>query len=184
MNLNEWFEKGLEVEEYAAPLDTHKEGFYHIYHHFTPPEDNSFFQSLKDKKWRALVLAEVWCGHCMLNIPVFLRIAEKADMPVRFLRRDENLALMDQYLTNGKRTIPIFIFIDENGNEVAKWGPMAEKTREFVTPLREQLPPKDADNYEEKFKEMVEHVAKAFRENSEFWDGVYESMKTTLEKSM
>src|SRR5690625_6161251 len=53
----------------------------------------------------------------MLNIPIFLKIAEIANMPVRFLNRDENLELMDEYLTNGNRVIPIFIFIDEDGNE-------------------------------------------------------------------
>ncbi len=76
----------------------------------------------------------------MLNIPVLLRLSEKTNTPVRFLPRDENLELMDQYLTNGKsRTIPIFIFIDNDGNEVAKWGPIAERTKQFVDQYRESF---------------------------------------------
>ena len=40
---------------------------------------------------------------------------------------------MDQYLTNGTaRSIPIFIFIDEKGEEKAVWGPRAKEVQEIV----------------------------------------------------
>lgn len=183
MELNQWFEKGISPATYMEDLEKHKEGFLHIYENFTLPRDDDFFRSLKERNLRVIILAEVWCGHCMLNIPVLLRLAEKTEMPVHFLRRDENLELMDQYLTNGKsRTIPIFIFIDENGNEVAKWGPIAERTKQFITPLKDELPSKDAADYEEKFTKLIEFTAKSFKENSDFWYGAYESMKNTLEE--
>ena len=48
------------------------------------------------------------------------RISEVANIEMSLLIRDENLELMDQYLTNGTaRAIPIFIFIDKDGNEQA-----------------------------------------------------------------
>ena len=50
------------------------------------------------------------------------RISEVANIDMSLLIRDENLELMDQYLTNGTaRAIPIFIFIDKDGNEQAVW---------------------------------------------------------------
>jgi len=180
MGLNKWFEKGLLPEEYKNQLTDHKENFFTIDRNFQLPEDEEFFSTLKAKNLRAIVLAEVWCGHCMLNIPIFLKIAEKADMPVRFLNRDENLELMDQYLTNGNRVIPIFIFIDEEGNEVTTWGPMAETTRKFVAPLRENLPPKDDETYDEKFRELIKTTTKEFTTNEQLWLGVFESFKATL----
>src|SRR5699024_2702448 len=158
-----------------------KNGHLTIDRHFKLPKDQTFIQSLQKDHLRVIILAEVWCGHCMLNIPILLHLAKKADMPVRILPRDSHLELMDQYLTNGNRTIPIFIFINEDGKEVAKWGPMAEKTRAFVAPLREKLPEKDADHYDEKFQEMVAITSKAFREDENLWKGVYESIKETLE---
>jgi thiol-disulfide isomerase/thioredoxin len=182
MNVQEWYEKGLAPEEYRKTLDYHKEGFERIYQEFSPPEDESFFQSVKDKHLRALAIAEPWCGHCMLNVPVLLRLAEKTGMPVRFLLRDQNLELMDQYLTNGKRVIPIFIFMDENGNEVAKWGPITESTKKFVDGFKKDLPAKDDPGYDEKFKAMVKQTAKAFRENPDFWNNSYEDMKKALQK--
>lgn len=181
MSLNTWYDKGLQPDEYMARLEKHKDNFHHIYNHFKPPADEDFFKSAREKNLRVVALAEVWCGHCMLDIPILLRIAEKADISVRFLPRDENLELMDQYLTNGNRVIPIFIFIDKDGNEVGKWGPIAESVREFVSQYREKLPSKDADDYEEKFREMVKITSKAFRESESIWNNVYESIKETID---
>lgn len=181
MSLNDWFDKGLLPDEYMEHLDKHKEGFHQIYNNFKLPEDDDFFASLKEKNVRTVALAEVWCGHCMLDIPILLKIAEKVDMPVRFLPRDENLELMDQYLTNGNRVIPIFIFINEAGEEVGKWGPMAPGVREFVSQYREKLPPKDSPEYEEKFQEMIGITGKAFREDESLWQEVYRSIKETLQ---
>lgn len=183
MSLHEWFEKGLTPEQYMETLDKHKDAFHHIYEHFNISNDEDFFTDLKDKKLRAVILAEPWCGHCMLNIPILLHLAKKADMPVKFLLRDENLELMDQYLTNGKsRTIPIMIFINEDGEEVAKWGPIASTTKQFVDRHRIDLPEKDAKDYEDKFKAFIEVIAKEFQENGSIWDGVYTSIKNTLTK--
>ncbi|RST72729.1 thioredoxin family protein [Siminovitchia acidinfaciens] len=180
MNLNEWFDKGLTTEQYIEDLEYHKDSFLHIYENFQPPADEGFFNKIKGKNLRVVALAEVWCGHCMLNVPVLLRLAEKTEMDVRLLPRDQHLDLMDQYLTNGNRVIPIFIFIDENGEQVAKWGPITESTKAFVGEFKKDLPSKDDDSYEEKFKSMIKIVAKTFKENSDFWNDSYESMKETL----
>ncbi|AOV08116.1 thioredoxin family protein [Sporosarcina ureilytica] len=183
VGLNEWFNKGLTPEQYMETLDKHKEAFNHIYESFSVENDETFLQQLNEKNVRAVVLAEPWCGHCMLNIPVLLRLSEKANMPIKFLLRDENLELMDQYLTNGKsRTIPIMIFINENGDEIAKWGPIADKTKQYVDELRKDLPPKESEEYDEKFKELIAITGKEFKENADLWNGAYISMKETLSK--
>lgn len=181
MNLNKWYEKGMTAISYIENMDKLKKNSLHIYENFTPPVDEVFLQSLKKKSLRVIVLAEEWCGHCMLDIPILLRLTEQVDIPVRFLLRDDNLELMDQYLTNGKsRTIPIFIFIDEQGHEVAKWGPIAAYTKQFVDKHSANLPAKNADDYQEKFVEMVKYMARVFRDQTEFWDEVYQSIKQTL----
>src|SRR5690625_7153923 len=94
----------------------------------------------------------------MLDVPIMFRLAEKTNMPVSVLVRDDNLDLMDQYLTNEKRVIPIFIFINENGEEVAKWGPFAPEIKEYVDNLNRDMPPKDDPNFDEAFKSLIEEV--------------------------
>lgn len=182
MDLNKWYDKGLTKKEYMDLLDKHRDGFMNIYNTFELPKDEDFVASLRNKKLRVVVLAEVWCGHCMLDIPILLHLAEAANLPVRFLLRDDNLELMDQYLTNGKsRTIPIMIFIDREGNQVAKWGPIAPEVKEFTSQYRDHLPAKDDSAYEEKFNEMIKATAKEFKENPSIWNAVYNDIKKSLE---
>jgi thiol-disulfide isomerase/thioredoxin len=180
MDLDQWFDKGLTPDQFIASFDKHAEGFHQIYDRFGLPDDDDFFRIVKEKKLRAVVLAEVWCGHCMLNIPVLLRLADRVDMPVRFLPRDANLELMDQYLTNEKRIIPIFILIDEAGNEVATWGPKTDYTDQFVREHTQDLPAKDAADYKEVFTEKIQFITKAFCEDNAFWHATYEDLKKTL----
>jgi len=183
MELNQWFQKGLTPEAYIQSMEKHKENLLHIYDHFTPPEENTFFKSLQEKNLRVIALTEDWCGDAMLNIPILLRVAEKTDMPVRMVLRDSNLELMDQYLTNGKsRSIPIFIFINEDGEEVTTWGPRTEKIQAFSEEQRKKLPPSDAEDYKEKFQELILFMSKTFCTETSYWEEVYKSLKDTLQK--
>lgn len=183
MNLNEWYQKAMSPDTYIESMDKHKENLLHVYDHFTIPNDEDFFKNLEKRNLRAIVLTEDWCGDAMLNVPILLRLTEAADIDVRMLLRDQNLELMDQYLTNGKsRSIPIFIFIDEDGEEVAKWGPRAEKIQKFSDESRNNLPSQDTEDYKGKFSEMILFMTKSFRDNTDFWDEVYSSLKKTLEK--
>ena len=90
---------------------------------------------------------------------------------------------MDQYLTDEKRFIPIFIFIDEAGNEIGKWGPMAPVVKAYTDELKKDIPPKDAADYEEKFKVMIGKTSKRFTEDVDLWHDVYLDIKKTIEES-
>ncbi|MYL57089.1 thioredoxin family protein [Virgibacillus halodenitrificans] len=183
MELNDWFNKGILPDDYIESMQTHRENLLHIYDNFQLPEDQAFFDALKKQNLRVIVLTEDWCGDAMLNIPILLRLSEAANINVRMLLRDQNLELMDQYLTNGKsRSIPIFIFLDAEGNEVAKWGPRAEKVQQFVGHSKKALPQEDAEDFKEKFNEMLFFITKSLRDNTDFWEDVYLSLKNELNK--
>lgn len=181
MTLNEWFEKATSPDDYIKGMKTNKEGLLSIYDYFQLPNDKALFERIQSQNLRAIVLTEDWCGDAMLNVPILLRVAKEANINVRMLLRDENLELMDQYLTNGSaRSIPIFIFIDKNGKEVGKWGPRAQAIQRFVDESRAKLPPEDAPDRKEKEQEMYMFMNKSFRDNHDFWDEVYESLKDEL----
>lgn len=177
MNLNTWFEKGITPTEYKATLTNHKEAFNHIYKNFSFPEiDQTKLNEIKNQNLRVLIIAQEFCGHCMLDVPIMHRLAERTDMPVSMLIRDDHLDLMDQYLTNEKRIIPIFIFINEAGEEVAKWGPYAPEIKAFMDELREDLPAKDEPDFEEAFQSLVQKVGATFKNDEKFWNYVYEDI--------
>lgn len=184
MTLQDWFEKGMDAKTYIDSMKTNKEELLSIYERFqVPKQDEERFEQLKPKHLRVIVLTEDWCGDAMVNVPILLRICEKADIEARMLLRDQNLALMDRYLTDGtKRAIPIFIFIDEEGNEYAVWGPRAPKVQKYVEEERAKLPPKNSPEFEEKQKEMYRAFKQRFTTDEAMWSHIYDSMMECLMK--
>jgi hypothetical protein len=77
-----------------------------------------------------MVLSEVSCGDSAQSIPVLAAIARLNPLiTLRVLFRDENLDIMDQYLTNGTRGIPKLVAFTEGGAELFQWGPRPEPAR-------------------------------------------------------
>jgi hypothetical protein len=73
-----------------------------------------------------LIITEGWCGDAAQNIPVIEKIAAEnpENIETRYVLRDENLELMDKYLTYNARSIPKLIALDaETLEEVGAWGP-------------------------------------------------------------
>jgi len=96
-------------------------------------------RSVKQKMiW--LIITEGWCGDAAQNIPIIEKIAlESANIETRYVLRDENLELMDAYLTNNARSIPKLICLDaETLEEVGTWGPRAQAAMDYFYEMREQ----------------------------------------------
>jgi hypothetical protein len=82
---------------------------------------------------RLLAIAEDWCGDASNTLPVLARLAELAHgVELRLIRRDEHPELMDRYLTNGSRSIPIVIALDERFQEIGHWGPRPRVLQHWV----------------------------------------------------
>jgi hypothetical protein len=90
-------------------------------------------QGLKGKQvW--LVISEAWCGDAAQNLPILHLMAEQTpNIELHIVLRDENLELIDQYLTNGGRSIPKLIMLDaETLTELATWGPRPAGAQELL----------------------------------------------------
>ena len=72
-----------------------------------------------------VVITEGWCGDAAYNMPMLAAIEKifPQKLVLRIFLRDTNLELMDAYLTDGGRSVPKVIVLDEHMNEVATWGP-------------------------------------------------------------
>lgn len=83
--------------------------------------------------WHLLAISEDWCGDASNTLPVVARLAEASPrLEMRVVKRDENLDLMDRHLTDGSRSIPVVVVLDEDLEPVADWGPRPEELQEFV----------------------------------------------------
>lgn len=81
-----------------------------------------------------LFIAEAWCGDVSQNLPVIKKIACLNPLiKLKIILRDENENIMNEFLTNGGKAIPICLIIDEvNLDVIAKWGPRPAPAQEIV----------------------------------------------------
>ena len=182
MTLNKWFEKGQTFEQYRTSMEVNQAEVTAVYEQVQlNDEDQRFLTDLRQRNWRGIVLTADWCGDAALNVPIIQRMAEGSDIELRFLIRDENLELMNQYLTNGtSRSIPIFIFIDKEGNEVRVWGPRADEIQQLVTSLRNNLPESNSPDFEEKQTNMYREFKQKITTDPNMWRTVIDSVKVKL----
>lgn len=85
-----------------------------------------------------LVLSEGWCGDAAQNLPALEKIAEHSHgkIHLRVLLRDENTELMDQWLTNGGRSIPKLIQLNAAFEVTGSWGPRPAEAQAMVEAAR------------------------------------------------
>ncbi len=130
----------LSYEAFVAASEQHKglwEGIYRI----VRVPDWAFQAVPLGTKRRLLVIAEDWCGDASSTIPILARFADAAPgIELRLLRRDEHPELMDRYLTNGSRSIPIVIVLDEAYRELGHWGPRPSVLQAWVMENRPVIP--------------------------------------------
>lgn len=99
-----------------------------------------------DKKATWLVLTEGWCGDAAQSLPVINKMAqENENIDLKIVLRDENDELMNEFLTNGGKSIPKLIALDENNEVVSSWGPRPSIPTAMVNEYKEKHGSLDAD---------------------------------------
>ncbi|MGB1209942.1 thioredoxin-like protein [Lacinutrix venerupis] len=101
-----------------------------------------------------LVLTESWCGDAAHIMPVINKVAELNDnIDYKVVLRDENEALMNQFLTNGGQSIPKLVMIDNLTNKViSSFGPRPSKATKLVNDYK-----KEHGTLTPEFKEELQH---------------------------
>jgi hypothetical protein len=92
-----------------------------------------------DKKLNWLVITEAWCGDAAQICPVIAKLATlTSNIDLKFILRDEHPEIMEMYLTNGGKSIPILVCLDaENKMPLGHWGPRPKKAQEMVLEHKE-----------------------------------------------
>ena len=87
---------------------------------------------------RMLVLNEFWCGDGAQILPVHeaIVLVSGGALDVRVLMRDDNLEVMDLFLTNGGRSIPKTVLLDEVGQVLGTWGPRPQEAMDLVKRIK------------------------------------------------
>jgi len=119
-----------------------------------PSEIKQAFENFNgNQTW--LVLTESWCGDAAQSMPMMRALTELTpNIDFRVAHRDENLSLMNHFLTNEAMSIPKLIVMDNETQEIiSDWGPR----------------PSVATNMVEKFKNENGALTPEFKRDLQVW---------------
>ena len=104
-------------------------------------ETKSAIENLKhDYIW--LVISEGWCGDAAQLLPIMYKIAaiDTKKIDLRIVFRDQNLELMNHFLTNKAQAIPKLIIINKNTTQVENhWGPRPFGATELINNYKKEF---------------------------------------------
>ena len=75
-------------------------------------------------------ITDDWCIDSAYSLPLLHWISSRrSDIRLQIGLKNDNLQVLDQYLTDGARSIPKLIIENQAGETVAVWGPQPEEIR-------------------------------------------------------
>lgn len=182
-NLADKLNTGLTPQQFMDRMTKNKEQFIEWGEAFTWPsaEDQEFFQSLSHRDdLRCLILAADWCGDVVHNVPVVFRALSETEMPVEVLIIEENLDVMDQFLTMGGRAIPIVIFTDTGGYVLGQWGPRTKYIQEPMVQFKAGNPDRNASDYVEKIQIVRQEIKQRYGTGTEYQAVIIQELRDLL----
>ena len=124
-----------EIKKYGdKKLNLHR--MTRIEKHYSVSEEskNLILQIDKPQTW--MIISETWCGDSAQNIPFLAKMAEaNSNINLKIILRDAHPEIMDLYLTNGTRSVPILVALDEMESEFFRWGPRPQEAKQLVDDL-------------------------------------------------
>lgn len=130
----------LTFEQFMAQVrPVHQALWQGIYRHATAPEWAA--ELVNGRKLHLLAITEDWCLDTSNTIPFLARVTESVPgVDLRLILRDANPGIMDRYLTNGSRSIPVLIILDAEFREVGRWGPRPSELQAWVMANKDVIP--------------------------------------------
>jgi len=88
-----------------------------------------------------LVITESWCGDAAHIMPAINKVAElNENISFKTVLRDENEALMNLFLTNGSKSVPKLVMIDDaSGEVVSTFGPRPNVATQLVNDYKAEF---------------------------------------------
>ncbi|MBD0777057.1 thioredoxin family protein [Maribacter sp. ANRC-HE7] len=87
-----------------------------------------------------LVLTESWCGDAAQSLPMIHKVAAlNDDISLKIILRDENLEIMNRFLTNGAMSIPKLVMVeDASGKILNEWGSRPKTAQQMVVDYKNE----------------------------------------------
>ena len=90
-----------------------------------------------DRTQRWILITEPWCGDAAHIVP-FIQLMAQQNQHVQFeIQLRDSGSEIDQYLTKGAKAVPILIIRDEDGKDLAMWGPRPKAAQQLFQDMKE-----------------------------------------------
>lgn len=110
-----------------------------------------------ETKQHWILITEPWCGDAAHSVPMIYQIVRNNPMITLDIQlRDSEPYMIDQYLTNGGKSIPKLIIRNEHDEDIAVWGPRPQGCTELFVMMKE----KGAE-----FNEIKEEIQKWYNQD-------------------
>ncbi len=119
----EQFEAGMSAQEYIDQIKVNKDPFVEIYNTVKIPSGVAEWVTGLSNPVNLAVFTADWCGDAVSTTPVILRLADSSpNVNLQVFNRDDNVSLADTFLPEHRAgTVPIFVALDGDMNEVARF---------------------------------------------------------------
>lgn len=89
-----------------------------------------------------IVITEPWCGDAAHIVPILYKLSElNENIHFEISLRDGDNSLIDQYLTNGSKSIPKLLVRNKDGEDMAVWGPRPAGAQQLFLDIKAQALP-------------------------------------------
>ena len=119
----ERFQSGMTTREYMDQIKVNKDPFVEIYNGVNLPAEAAGWVDGLDNAINLAVFTADWCGDAVSTTPVILKLADSSDkVNLQVFNRDDDVPLADTFLPEHRAgTVPIFVVLDDDMNEVARF---------------------------------------------------------------
>ena len=111
-----------------------------VYEKFVPTDfEQQAIAKLAPQTW--IVIGQSWCGDVSSSLPIMAKLTAQASnhIKLRVILRDQNVEVMDQYLSpTGGRSIPVLIKFGADNEEIGKWGSRPKELMEVAAEWKAQ----------------------------------------------
>jgi hypothetical protein len=102
------------------------------------PELLKAIQQIKEKQtW--YIITEPWCGDAAHSIPfLYLMTQTNEHIELKMIWRDTPPFMIEDYLTNGGKSVPKLIVRDADNQDIFTWGPRPTECQKLYLALKEK----------------------------------------------
>ena len=138
------WDEAIPYEEFVESVDKNESLWKGVYRTARIPDWAYELACQRGPGVRLLAIVEDWCGDASNTVPVLARLGDEARcLDLKVVLRDEHPEVMDQFLTNGSRSIPIVIALDQEFRTLGHWGPRPKEIQEWVIENTDKIPSKE-----------------------------------------